>query len=111
MNAKIKWNGGNISVDVPAAESDLWKEVGKQLPDMDIPNVIEVTTPYGGAVLNVTKRGTVMKNGIKMPSMYVVPKYNLITGLQQSTYPEAYLTCINPEGNNYKCATSSDSKL
>lgn len=111
MNAKIKWNGGNISVDVPATESDLWKEVGKQLPDMDIPNVIEVNTPYGGAVLNVTKRGTVMKNGIKMPSMYVVPKYNLITCLQQSTYPEAYLTCINPEGNNYKCATSSASKL
>lgn len=102
MNARIKWNGGNVTVDVPAAESDLWKEVGKQLPDMDIPNVIEVTTPYGNAVLNVTKRGTVMKNGIKMPSMYVVPKYNLITGLQQSAYPEAYLTCINPEGNNYK---------
>lgn len=102
MNAKIKWTGGNVTVDVPATESDLWKEVGKQLPDMDIPNVIEVTTPYGNAVLNVTKRGTVMKNGIKMPSMYVVPKYNLITGLQQSNYPEAYLTCINPEGNNYK---------
>ena len=63
MNAKIKWTGGNVTVDVPATESDLWKEVGKQLPDMDIPNVIEVTTPYGNAVLNVLYQNIISSRG------------------------------------------------
>jgi poly [ADP-ribose] polymerase len=42
-----------------------------------------------------------MKKGVALPSMYVTVNYNSIS-TTSSSYDEAYLQCINPEGNNYK---------
>ena len=82
-------------------ESKLWKEVGKLLLTIPIPNQIHVDLDGNTASLIVGKRGTYMKDGKIYPSMFVKVEYNDIW-LPSSTYPEAYLTCINPESNNYK---------
>lgn len=55
----------------------------------------------GEAEFDVKQRGTFAKDGTIYPSMYVTEEYNTIQ-LPQDTYPEAYLTCINPVSNNYK---------
>ena len=101
MQVTITTNNNSRIIDVPATESDLYKEVGKMLLDIDIPNSMHVTTPVGEADYEITKRGTFTKDGKKMPSMYVKEKRNSIL-LPPDTYKEAYLTCINPASNNYK---------
>lgn len=94
---------GSFSVNVAENESALWQEVGKTLLNLTVfPNIVRVVTPYGDAELSVNKRGTFKKDGVSYPSMYVVPNYNNIKGLPSSHYEEKYLTCINPESNNYK---------
>lgn len=102
MILEVEWDGNSKKEDVPSCESDVYKAIGEILLDITIPNTIYVKCPYGNAVFSISKRGTFIKNGIKKPSMYVVEKSNTITGLSQSVYKEAYLTCINPESNNYK---------
>jgi len=102
MILEIEWDGGSKKVTVPPCESDVYKAIGKILLDITIPNTIYVKCSNGNAVFSINKRGTFIKNGIKRPSMYVTEKSNTITGLKQSIYEEAYLTCINPESNNYK---------
>ena len=101
MQVTITTNNNSRIIDVPATESDLYKEVGKMLLDIDIPNSMHVTTPVGEADYEITKRGTFTKDGKKMPSMYVKESRNSIL-LPPDSYKEAYLTCINPESNNYK---------
>lgn len=102
MNLKISWNEDEKEVDVQETESDIFKAIGEILPDIAVPNSIYVSCALGDAEFHVGKRGTFTKNGVKMPSMYVTENYNYIRGYQSSTYEEAYLTCINPESNNYK---------
>jgi len=97
----IRWNGGEKTVDCENTESDVWKEVGMILPELSIPNTVEVEFNGESARLDIGKRGTFTKNGVVKPSMYVVPSYNNID-LISSEYQDAYLTCINPESNNYK---------
>ena len=102
MKVTIAWNEDMYAANVPETEGDLWKEVAKNLPNLEIPNRIYIDTPYGDAELNVGRRGSYVKNGVKMPSMYVTVSHNNIRGLAPSTYKDAYLTCINSESNNYK---------
>ncbi len=101
MITDIIWNEGNVRMDVPETEEGLWKEVGKILLDIDVPNTLRVKTPLGEASLSIGKRGTFVKDGVTRPSMYVVPSYNYIS-LPSGEYKDAYLTCVNPESNNYK---------
>ena len=102
MKVKISWNEDSYETDVNETESELWKEAAKNLPQIPIPNQLLIETPRGDASLSIKKRGTYTVNGEKRPSMYVTVDYNQIAGLTPSTYPEAYLTCINFESNNYK---------
>lgn len=98
----IRWNeDSKVIPSVEDNESDVWKEVGKILPNISVPN--HITVCYNGecAELEVGKRGTFIKNGVVKPSMYVKEEYNNID-LIESTYTDAYLTCVNPESNNYK---------
>ena len=107
MKVKISWNENSYETNVNETESDLWKEAAQNLPNIPIPNQLLIETPFGDASLSIKKRGTYTVNGEKRPSMYVTVDYNRISGLASSSYPEAYLTCINFESNNYKCATRS----
>lgn len=94
---------GNMKVlDLPdTEESVFWKEIGKQILGLPIPNTLSIETAQGNAFFTLKQRGTFIKNGEKKPSLYVVPEYNNVR-LSPSEYEDAYLTCINPESNNYK---------
>lgn len=102
MKLKISWNEDEKEVEVLETESDIFKAVGEILPEISIPNNIYVSCALGDAEFVVGKRGTFVKNGVRVPSMYVTENYNYIRGYLSSTYKEAYLTCINPASNNYK---------
>ncbi len=101
MKAVIDYTGGRDTVEFDGSESSLWEQVGKKLLIIEVPNQITVTCDGQYATLDVKKRGTFIKNGEKHPSMYVTCENNYIK-LKHSTYPEAYLKCVNLEGNNYK---------
>lgn len=85
-------------------ESAFYKEIGDVLPKLkaDIPTTLFVDSDLGSAEFYLGKRGTYIENGVQLPSMYVTEKYNDIEGLGPAAYPDAYLTCIHPESNNYK---------
>lgn len=91
--------------DVPKVENEVWKKIGEQLLEADIPSKMYAVFTDGGttkqAVLNIGKRGTYVRDGVKMPSMFVTCT-NGIYGLEVKPYEEKYLTCINDESNNYK---------
>lgn len=101
MIIKIKWNEDEVTKDVEATESAVWKCIGEILLCIKIPNTIFIHTIYGDAALSVRKRGSYIKDGIRRPSMFVMVEKNYIS-LAPDDYPEAYLTCINAESNNYK---------
>ncbi len=102
MNAKISWNEDSKTINCDGTESDLFKQVGQVLLDIEVPNALDVEFDGRKASFDVQKRGTFMKKGEKRPSMYVTCNYNHISGLKKSKYPEKYLKCVNLEGNNYK---------
>lgn len=102
MQTEIKWNEKAITKDLPIDESGFYKEIGKLLPDMNIPNTLYISCNLGSAEFSLKQRGSYIKDGETKPSLYVVENYNNISGLIPSTYPAAYLTCVNPESNNYK---------
>ena len=98
---QIRWNEGDSTQMVERSESAVWKKVGEILPEINVPNRIFVTFDDEEAQLDVGVRGTFIKNGVVKPSMYVKEVYNHIT-LPADEYEDAYLTCVNPESNNYK---------
>ena len=88
-------------------EYDFYKEIGKRLLETDIPNTITVTVEeYENRIISydVTERGTFKKGGIPQSSMYVVEQEDTINELLEfnNEYKHVFLTCINPESNNYK---------
>ena len=101
MEISLKWDITEKRIITTNEESDLWQKVGEQLLTLPVPTTLTITTPVGDAKLNIGKRGTYIKDGVKHPSMYVQPVFNNIR-CDASMYEEKYLTCVNPEGNNYK---------
>ena len=101
MKATIKTNENSEILTFDGSESDLWQQIGKKLLILEVPNHITVFCDGKSAELDVQKRGTFIKDGQKHPSMYVTCDFNNIL-LKKSKYPEAYLKCVNLEGNNYK---------
>jgi len=100
---QITWNNStrNIAVTEPT-ESAVWKSIAQCLPEIPIPNLVKINAGnYGNAIMQVTARGKYKRDGTIFSSMYVKVT-NHISGLKPSVYPEAYLTCVNPESNNYK---------
>ncbi len=88
------------------SEEGVWKRVGKCLPKIQIPNTLNVEVVYDNDTYNasfdISVRGSYVKDGKKMPSMYVKEIFNHIDFLEPSDYEDKYLTCINTESNNYK---------
>ena len=90
--------------DVPDRENDIWKKIGETLLKVDIPSELIATYDFTEmALLKITARGKYIKNGETKPSMFVSVSRNTIYPTEKCLdYPEAYLTCINDESNNYK---------
>lgn len=96
-------NNQKIVKNLPSNnESIVFKAIGEELLDVDIPSILTASLEGNGNIkLKIAKRGHVVKNGQQLPSMYVTVDFNnLVTA--SGDYEEAYLQCINPEGNNYK---------
>ena len=99
----VEWDGGKKVYEVSSdpTESEVWKLIAENLVGMKVPNTIVATLDGDTAKLNVIKRGTFVKKGVKLPSPYVTCTHNDLTWLKPSDYPEKYLTCINPESGVY----------
>lgn len=97
----VEYEHKSKDIEYDGTESSLWKQVGETLLHIGVPNRMTVTADGQYAKLNIQKRGTFIKKGEKLPSMYVTCDFNTIT-TKPSKYPEAYLKCVNLEGNNYK---------
>ena len=88
-------------VSCEATESAIMRSAAEFIERADCPSTISVDAGrYGDVCLNVAKRGTFKKGGVTYPSRHVTVNGSL--SLPSSDYEEAYLTCINPESNNYK---------
>ena len=88
-------------------ESNFYHEIGIRLVEIDVPNNIEVLVDeYPGDKISyeVTERGTFTKNGVPQSSMYVIEIEDTINDKLEfnNDYKRVFLTCINPESNNYK---------
>ncbi len=88
-------------------ESDFYRMIGERLQGINVPNVIRITTDeYPGREIEyeVSERGTFRKGGVDYPSMYVIEKTDTICEVLEASYDykHVFLTCINPESNNYK---------
>ena len=107
MYLRFAFNGefaGEQNIAAPD-ESLVYEAIGKKLGSFsrELPGMLEVETEgHGSARFDMKKRGFYIQNGEQLPSMYVTEAYNSISGLTPGTYAPAYLTCINPESNNYK---------
>lgn len=102
----IQVQGKTVTKTVPATEYDVWKEIASLLPEIPLDEplsdiVAQITETGEETTLHLAKRGSFVKNGISYPSLYVTVsgKFALPHG---AVYPECYLTCVNPESNNYK---------
>ncbi len=106
MKLNINTGYETISTNVDEDEGSVFKAIGMILPSLKdkIPTTLSVSCPYGRMGFEVGKRGSYTQNGITYPSMYVKTSYNQMSTLPspKEPYKDAYLTCINPESNNYK---------
>lgn len=91
--------------------NSVYEEIGKFFPLIAIPSVLEaiVADDIRAYVIHYSakQRGSYIKDGVTYPSMYVtVSKDEFLKAfssqLDFSHLKECYLTCINPESNNYK---------
>ena len=102
MQVKMKWNQGEKTVEVEESESEVYRKFGQILETIPIPNTVTLECPNGTAAYNIKERGTYIKDGVPHASMYVEEVFYCMHGLTPGDYKEAYLTCVNPESNNYK---------
>lgn len=93
MNVEITWNEGTETLNLPAEESEFFRNVSEKLATLPIPNTATVSCPYGNAVYDIIK---------KSGTAFIREDSNTIVLPGRTTYPEVYLTCINPQFNNYK---------
>lgn len=103
----IQAQGKTITKTVPATEYDVWKEIASLLPEIPLSEplsdiVAQIAETGETVTLHLTKRGTFVKNGVKLPSLYVTVEGSLALPADTDDYKECYLTCVNPESNNYK---------
>lgn len=83
-------------------ENDIFETIGKALDNAPIPSKLKAELSNGEyCLLDITKRGKFIKNGVICPSMFVKCDLNTIKAPSRP-YKECYLTCINTESNNYK---------
>lgn len=104
-NLKLIFKEQTEEYTVDPNESDVYRIIGQKLQELSkcMPGSLRAELDgYGFAVFLMKERGSYIKDGVEYPSMYVTEDCNTISGLAPSEYEDAYLTCINPESNNYK---------
>lgn len=91
--------------------NSIYEEIGKFFPLIAIPSAIEAVVNDDCRsyviVYEAKQRGSYIKDGETIPSMFVTVKKdeilnNFRSSLDFSNLKECYLTCINFESNNYK---------
>ncbi len=88
-------------------ESSFYRMIGERLIGLSVPNTITVTVdeyPGKEIVYDVKERGTFRRGGVDYPSMYVAEETDTVFEELEPSYDyrHVFLTCINPESNNYK---------
>ena len=108
---KVEVSSKNLGViateSIEEEESPFYEFIGKQLLKVapQVPDYVTVNINDGAyqCKYSCAQRGTFTKNGEKIPSMFVrEDKNNVNDILKFSSYDDRYLTCVNPESNNYK---------
>jgi poly [ADP-ribose] polymerase len=115
MNIKIFYvdkNNQSVTNDLNNIPlNSVYEEIGKFFPLIAIPSILEavVTDNFRDYIIryDAKQRGSYIKDGVTYPSMYVTVKKDELlksfsSQLDFSHLKECYLTCINPESNNYK---------
>lgn len=100
MYITITTNAGTQTAEVANTESGLYEEIGKHLLDLPIPNRMTVTTPVGDAEYDITQRGTFVKDGRTVPSMYVKEVWN--TSKRNGRNPSGQSECYRSSGQRVK---------
>lgn len=93
MQTKVTWNDGSQTIDLPDSEFGFFKGVSDVLTTLPPPNQATVVCPYGTAIYDIIRKGG---------TAFIREESNNITLPGSRTYPEVYLTCVNPQWNNYK---------
>ena len=88
-------------------ESPFYKAIGERLSGLSVPNTIRIrVSEYPDALLRyeVSERGSYKKQGVSYPSMYLIEIADTVYEKLEPFYEYAhvFLTCVNPESNNYK---------
>ena len=96
MKTEIMWDTDSKILDLPdgTSESEFYKEVSGVLSSIAPPARVTVSCPYGTALFQVIK---------KSGAFFVKEDSNAINfPYDGNSYPEVYLTMVNPDHNNYK---------
>ena len=96
MKTEIVWDTDSKILILPddVSESNFYKEVSDVLSAITPPAKAEVSCQYGTAVFQIIK---------KSGAFFVKEDFNAIAfPYDGNSYPEVYLTMVNPEHNNYK---------
>lgn len=86
-------------------ESAIYHLIGEQLLKVadKLPDTVSVDLGEDSMTFKCGVRGHYTKNGVEMPSMYVTETWNSTWRIPRNEmYEDKYLTCVNPESNNYK---------
>ena len=107
LHVVFETNDGTERYCCNNSESDFYKEIGKRLLGISVPNTIRVTVdeyPEKEISYEVKERGTYRKGGVSYPSMYVSETGDTVWEELEPSYDyrHVFLTCINPESNSYK---------
>lgn len=106
VKVEFLWNDGSDSdcMECPLDQSEIYKAIAKKVTSLPVFSSVFVRAEGIGSVCyDLKQRGTFVKNGATLPSLYVIEKANnLCFSGPEPDYPEVYLTCVNPESNNYK---------
>lgn len=102
-------NSKTVFADTP---KEIYSAVGKllisEIDRSNLPTYIDVENNESDAStarFKVVKRGTYIKDGVKVPSLYTTCEWDYL-GFGFSDFVDdfayKYLVCVNPESNNYK---------
>lgn len=102
-NVKVSWEGGDTSFLSENTEDAVFKEVGKIISKIPMPNVVTVVQEgrSGKAVIEATEvqDGITSMNGRTKIQLKVMENSLLLT-FRPSDYKPYYLTCVDPRRNH-----------
>lgn len=108
MQAEIVTDNLSKTINFDGTESDLFRQAGELIPNLPVPNYMDITVNGYTAGFRLLKRGTFSCDGTRdadaqKPAVHISGQYNNIPYgvLKSSNYPEAELRCVNPGSGKY----------